>query len=104
MLYFTTNNTISAIKRQSYTGGKSSYSSVGSGTGYLRPLSEEQAQANQMQWGQAFSLIVECAVDIREGDRVVVDSVEYAVKGVANHNRGGLTAYKKCLLTLPQGA
>lgn len=104
MIYFTKNNTINAIKRQTYTGGKSSYATTSSTTGYLRPLSEEQAAANQMQWGQAFSLIVETRVDIQETDRVIVDLVEYTVKGVVNHNRGGITAYKKALLALPQAA
>lgn len=98
MQYFTQNNTISAIKRQSYSGGKSTYSTVGSGTGYLRPLSEEQASANGLQFGLAFNLLVETDVDIRETDRVTVDSEEYTVKGVANHNRGGYTAYKRCLI------
>ncbi len=104
MQYFTNNATISAIKRQVYLAGKSSYTSVGSATGYIRPLNEEQAAANGMQWGQAYSLIVECETDVREADRVTVDGTEYSVRGVANHNRGGFTQYKKCLLNLPQGA
>lgn len=98
MQYFTQNNTISAIKRQTYTGDKSVYSTVGSGTGYLRPLSEEQASANGIQYGLGFSLIVETDVDIQEADKVTVDSVEYTVRGVVNHDRGEITAYKRCLL------
>lgn len=71
-------------------------------TGYLRPLNDEQSSANGIQWGQGYSLIVETSIDIREGDRVTVDSVVYTVRGMVNHDRGGITAYKKCLLLKPQ--
>ncbi len=104
MLYFTNNNTISAIKRQVYLSGKSSYVSVAAANGYLRPLSEEQAAANGFQYGNGFSLIVEVVTDIREGDKVTVDGTEYTVRGVVNHNRGGITAYKRCLMLRPQTA
>lgn len=103
MKYFTDNCTISSIKRQVYTGSKSTPTETGTtGTGYLRPLNEEQAALNGVQYGQAFSLIIECDVDIQESDIITVDTVIYTVVGMANHNRGGYTAYKKCLLTLPQ--
>lgn len=102
MLIFTNQKTISSILRQTYTGGKSSFSSVGSATGFLRPLTEEQASNNGIQWGRGFSLIVETSVDIREGDKVVIDSVEYTVKGMVNYSYGQPTDYKRCLLALPQ--
>lgn len=104
MLYFTNQKTISAISRQTYTDGKSSFASVGSATGYLKPLSEQESAFNGIQFGQAFNLIVECSVDIREGDKVTIDSVVYVVRGVVNHDRGGFTAYKKALITKPQTA
>lgn len=102
MLFFTTQQTISSIARQTYTGDKSSYASVGNATCYLRPLTEEQAAQNGVQWGNGFTMIVECAVDIREGDKVTISSTEYTVRGVVNHNRGGFTAYKRVLLLKPQ--
>lgn len=101
MRKFLQENIISAIKRQTYTGGKSAYSSVGSGTGYLRPLSETQSATNNLQYGVGFSLLVENSVDIREADKVTVDSVEYVVNGVATHARGAVP-YKRCLLTKPE--
>ena len=57
---------------------------------------------NGIQFGQGFQLIIETSLDIREGDQLVIDSVTYNVRGMANHNRGGFTAYKKCLLLKPQ--
>lgn len=99
MLFFTNQKTISAISRQSYTAGVSSYSSVGTGTGYLRPLNEQESNFSGFQYGHAFSLIVETSLDIREGDKVTISSINYLVRGVVNHDRGGITAYKRCLLT-----
>lgn len=104
MQLFTNQKTISLIERQVYTGNLSSMTTTGvSATGYLRPLSEEQASNNGIQYGNGFSLIVETSVDIREGDRLTISSTIYTVRGVVNHDRGGLTAYKRCLLLKPQG-
>ena len=94
-------NTISAIKRQTYTGNKSAYSSVGSGMGYLRPFSETQSSVNGLQFGIGFSLFVDNAVDIREADKVTVDGTEYTVRGVATHARGAVP-FKKCMLVKPE--
>jgi hypothetical protein len=104
MLFFTKNNAITLIQRQVYTGNKSTLTTVGVTTnrGYLRPLSAEQASANGMQYGQAYELITEVGIDIQTGDKLTIDGGAYTVRGVANHNRGGLTAYKKYLLTNPE--
>jgi hypothetical protein len=106
MQFFTGQNSITGIKRQVYLLGKSSYvlAATSTATGYLRPLNEEQAAANGVQYGLGFSLIVECSVDIQEGDKFTIGSDNYTVRGVVNHNRGGLTAYKRCLLLKGQGA
>jgi len=101
MLYFTSNNAISLVKRQVYTGNKSTLTTVGTNlTGYLRPLSEEQSSLNGMQFGQGFQLITEVGVDIRTGDNLTIDGVAYSVRGTAIHNRGGITAHNKYLLVL----
>lgn len=90
--------------RQTYTGNKSAYASVGTATGYLRPLNEQQSNFAGVQYGLGFSLIVETSVDIREGDKVTISGVTYLVRGMVNHDRGGATAYKRCLLTKPETA
>lgn len=101
MLFFSTQQTISAISRQVYTGNKSTFTSVGTGTGYLRPLSEEKSAVNGMQFGNGFQLITEVSLDIRIGDKLTINSVDYTVRGMANHNRGiSLLQYKKYILTL----
>ena len=102
MKFFTGQKSITAILRQTYTGDKSAYASVGTATGYLRPLTEEQSSVNGLQYGNGFSLIVETSVDIREQDKVTIDSVTYLIRGVVNHDRGGLLAYKRAILTKPQ--
>lgn len=104
MKIFTSQKTISAIKRQSYTGNKSTFSTVGTGTCYLRPLSEEQASNNNLQFGRAFALIMETTLDVQEGDKVTIDAVEYTVRGVANFDYNGATKYKRAVATLPEKA
>jgi hypothetical protein len=100
MRTFTGQKSISAITRQTYSGSpsKSSYASVGTATCYLRPLTEEQASMNGMQFGTGFTAIFETSVDVREGDKLTIDTVVYTVRGVVNHDRGVNTAYKRCLL------
>ena len=100
MKTFTGQKTVASIKRQTYTGTppKSSYSSVGTTTCYLRPLGEEQAANNGMQYGLGFSAIFETNVDVQEGDKITISEVEYTVRGVVNHDRGFNTQYKRALL------
>lgn len=98
MLFFTNQKTITSILRKTYSNGKSSDASIGSGTGYLRPLNEQESGFASVQFGSAFSLIVETSLDIKEGDKVVIDSITYMVRGTVNHDRGGFLAYKKALI------
>ena len=65
---------------------------------YLRPMDEQASSVNGFQFGFGFSVIVETNVDLRIGDVLTISSVDYTVRGMVNHNRGGLTAYKKCLV------
>ena len=106
MLKFTGEKIVSAITRQTYTGtpSKSSYASVGTATCYLRPLTEEQASMNGIQYGTGFSAIFETSVDIREADKITIDSIVYTVRGVVNHDRGSNTPYKRALLTKAENA
>lgn len=100
MLTFTSQKVVSAISRQSYSGSpsKSSYTSLGTATCYLRPLTEEQSTMNGLQFGTGFSAIFETYVDVKEADKLTIAGVQYTVRGVVNHDRGFATAYKKCLL------
>ena len=99
---YTSQNSVTAIKRQIYVGNISSYTSVGTAVCYLRPLSEVESSGNGYQYGTAYNAIFEVDVDVREMDRITINSIEYLVKGVANHNRGGYTKYKRALVVLPQ--
>lgn len=90
------------ILRQTYVGSKSSYASVGSGTGQLRVLNEEKASVNGLQYGKAHSLQTKTSVDIQEGDKVEIDSVVYLVRGIGNYNHGSALDYKNIILELPE--
>lgn len=104
MRTFTNNATVSAVSRISgYTGNLSQSSAVtGFTTCYLRPLSEIESSANGYQYGTVFNAIFETGTDIRQQDKITIDSVVYLVQGVANHNRGYGTKYVKALLIRPE--
>jgi hypothetical protein len=100
MQTFTTQKTISAHDRQTYSGDISTYGPVlvsPADTCYLRPLTEEQAATNGVQFGYGFSIIVECDVDLREGDHIAIEGVTYTIRGIVNHDRGNRTRYKRAL-------
>lgn len=102
-MYFTNQHALTLCERQVYTSGKSTFTAVAGVTGaiYMRTLNEEQAAVNGIQWGQAYSGVVENSLDIQVGDRITVDTKVYIVKGVADNARGTICDYKKVLLTKP---
>ncbi len=103
ILYFTNEHAMTLVERQVYSGSpsKSTFTTVtgASGAIYMRVLNEEQAAMNGIQWGQAYSGVMDTSIDVIIGDRITVDSVKYIVKGVANHVHGRPLDYKKVILT-----
>lgn len=59
---------------------------------------------NGFQYGQAYSAIFETSVDVREADKLTIGGIDYTVRGVVSHDRGGQTAYKRCVLTKPENS
>jgi hypothetical protein len=104
MLRFTTEKTVSSVSRiTGYVGNLSQSTTITSITScYLRPLSETEASANGYQYGLAFSAIFETGTDVRQQDKITIESVTYLVQGVANHDRGFGTRYVKALLVKPE--
>lgn len=74
--------------RMTRTGDKLSYSALGSGFAYIKPMSEEQASVNGHQYGLGFILLCDKDTDIKESDRVTSNGDTYTVRGVAVHSRG----------------
>lgn len=107
MQTFTSQRSVSAVKRLSYSGGKGTYSAVSGATYscYLHALSEKDAAVNAMQWGTAYAAIFELGADIRKADILTIDSVDYTVQGVATYSHGNAprrTDYIKVLLVLKE--
>lgn len=104
MKTFTSQKTISSISRiTGYVSGISTSTTITTITScYLRPLSETEASANGYQYGLAFSAIFEPDTDIRQQDKITIDSVQYLVQGTVNHDRGFGTKYVKALLVKPE--
>lgn len=92
------------IRRQTFVGNKSSYSDLATVNAYVRPLSEEEASVNGLQFGKGQFVMVDDTTDIQEGDEVVFNGIKHAVAGVANHNRGiSIPKFKQVIMTEPQG-
>ncbi len=103
MKFFTDQKT-ATIKRQVYVGNISSLTTVSSANCYLRALSESQSSNNGYQYGVAYNAIFEVDIDVRENDKLTIDSTEYTVKGVAGFERGNVLDYKRALIVKPQTA
>lgn len=88
------------VSRQSYSGSKSTYSTVGTYTCYLRPLTEKQASDNGVQYGLGFEVLTEPETDIAEGDKAVVDGTTYTVQGVVYQDRGAVP-FKRAIVVKP---
>ena len=63
--------------------------------GYLTAINEESKLMWDWKFGKLFKFSITSLVDIRESDTVVIDWVEYSVKGVAKRKWWGL-----CLTTV----
>jgi hypothetical protein len=85
-------------KRLTIVSGKSSYATLGSGSGFFRTMSDEMAMLNSLQAGQGFTLNVDSDIDILPTDRVTISGTDYDVKAVGTHELRGLS-YKKAILT-----
>ncbi len=86
-----------SINRLTQSGNKSSWSSVGSGKGFLKPMDDKQLSINGYQYGQGYVLLTRSNVDIQTTDKVVVDSQEYDVAGVGSYQLGSIN-FKKIIL------
>jgi hypothetical protein len=64
-----------------------SWQEVGTISGMLLPLSAEMNQLAQAQgiMGKAHNLYTEVGADIGETDRVVIDGIEYEVRGIKKY-------------------
>jgi hypothetical protein len=97
-------NTVFSITRQTYTGNKSAYTSVSTGNvGVLRPLTEEQATVNGYQYGIAYVLICDDAIDLREADKITdANSVVYDIRGAVAILSSMGFGYKRAILVKPE--
>lgn len=106
MRTFSTQDNITAVKRQVYTNNKSVLTATGNVyTCALRALAADEAAINGMQWGTAYSVILETGADIKTGDVLTINGSDYTIKGVATYGHANVkraTDYMKCLATKTQ--
>ncbi len=81
--------TVSVYHLADETGDKRGYPATAdlTTTGMLQPMSSEGEAMSDGQFAKGSKLFTPI-VDIREGDKIVIDSIDYRVKGVKSHNYG----------------
>lgn len=100
--------TISAVNRMVYSGSPSKGTMIDQSLTYpcyLRPLSEEEASLNAMQWGTAFIALLDIDAGILKADILTIDGADYTVRGVstfAPQNSRRQTSYMKLLIVKVQ--
>lgn len=79
------------VNRMTYVGDKSTYSSVGTVEGYLEPVEKnKELIGHDSILGQEWMFRCNGDEDIREADKLTIDSVSYAVSGVRRYTAGTL--------------
>ena len=86
---FFLDKSISAVKRQTYTGSKSALTTVTGLTAacYLEAMDSVMAAQSGLEWGKAFNVFTESGVNITESDMITIESVNYTVKGTQDWSR-----------------
>jgi len=87
------NKTITAVKKQVYTGNKSTFvTSTGlTASCYLEPLSAEMAAQSGLQWGKSFKVFIDTGINIDDGDLITIASTDYTVKGRLDYDQTGVS-------------
>jgi hypothetical protein len=88
--HFTT--TASIYRMVEWTDGSGNYSQeeslVGTSSGNLQQVDAESAEKMGLRFGLTYQWRCARADDIKLGDKVVIDSKNYGVKGIINHTMG----------------
>lgn len=83
MLFRYNYTSVATVKRNTYTGDKSSYVTQSTPiNGYFAPTSTTETAGSQSIISQSYQFVTDGPEDIRANDRLVINSVEYGVKGV----------------------
>jgi len=71
------------VKRNTYTGDKSTYTTQATTVfGYFAPTSTNETIGAQGIISQSFQFVTDGTQDIQANDRLVIGSTEYGVKGI----------------------
>ena len=85
--FFTNEFTTERLVRVS---GKSSYAANTDGVGYVKAMDAEARKINDIQSGEGYILTCDGIIDVIESDRVTIDGIKYAVKGVRTSAWGSI--------------
>lgn len=80
-----------------YSGNKSSYASVGDVEGNFEPVSPSMEAIAEGAISQTYQFICDIESDIRDNDRLTIDSEVYGVKGTSKFRQGSIE-FLRCIL------
>ena len=85
---FVYDKAITAVKRLTYTGNKSSLVTTAVNFEcYLEPLDAEMSQQSGVQWGTAFRAFLNTGNDVVIGDNITLNTENYVVKGKMDYDQ-----------------
>ena len=95
-------NKMAVIKRLTTTTNPNikEWTEVGTVEGMFLPLSMEKSQIAKAEGiiGKAYTFFVDLTADIQEMDRLIIDELEYSVKGIKKYEGSQAVDHSKILL------
>ena len=95
---FSNYDAIASVSRLgSYSGDKSSYSTVGDVEGNFEPISPSMDAIAQGALSQSYQFVCDIESDVRDNDRLTIESEAYGVKGTSKFRQGSIE-FLRCSL------
>ncbi len=69
---------------------------------HIQQASDEEAAYSEGVFGKVFKIYFPAGTNIKESDKITIDSVEYFTSGVKNYEYGGKTPHMKIVANLPK--
>ena len=85
------------LQRMTASGSTFVFTANGSSKCFLQPIDGETAELFAVTFTKGSVAYLPASADVKEKDRIVIDSIKYGVKGILNRPYGGL-AHKKVIL------
>lgn len=90
--------TVASVSRLgAYSGDKSTYASVGDVEGNFEPVSPSMEAIAEGAVSQSYQFVCDIESDVRDNDRLTIESEVYGVKGTSKFRLGSVE-FLRCIL------